>query len=1183
MSKGNVQIIVPARENVREVILQRGTAPAGRVGDRRGGRGGRGAVPSYAAAGAVAGTVALPDTYIILRGNYIGAIVAMGPTEPPPYSNSAARQRWIDENRVNTIAWMANLHDGVYEGLLPTPTPGVRSRKDGQYRPGLGESAETSQEDLARFTLPDLVIGARANEAQWLVVGGKTLKLELVKTGPRDITGVWEAISENTGFIATPPGTGTPAGGGLFSINFRPALERVAEYSTNRNTGDKTPFAWRGNGETAVSVAAETQPNTFAEGGLRIRSGTYTEVMTPEGARLVRAGENQQTVGVAGPALLVVRRVQPDATIAVNGQSVQPFRAGDNISVLVPPGQSTVRVDSGGEYGVFRIDAAPGSQVAIDAPQAAASQAPAQEFVVLGAPQGSRVTANGAAVQPLGQNDAVLRFTAPADTFAVIVTAPSGESRSAFASRGSILQWSSMARTGAPGAAPPIVMPTLSTGAVRITNAPEGTTLTVDGVPDAKGGAAAMDGTAAYLGIAPGSRTVVATSPGGESRSAQVSVTAGATASLKWDRMAVASAPGSASGPVFGVVRVSGVPEGAVLTIEASSSPAFTSGGTTTFPDVVAGARLITAELPDGSQRSMRVNVTREGLTLAFDSLVQSREPRAVPTGTVRISGLPEGAQVTVNGGSPTGASRSGGEYTAQLPPGEHRVLVELASGELRSATVTVASNGSTAVAFDAMRQERPATQQPPTSGTATVNITHVGSRGPSSRPMLALASDPNTPIPLSTSTTGPAALTYSATVPLGNYIVVPGCRDDAQGRLIPQRPLPVETPGMTYTVTFDCDNGGAPEGASETPPSMEGDIAPDPALPPNRGRLRVVATSDRTVTVQRIDQQPPPAYITMPAVPGVPGAFESILEPGMYLVTSGRPRVGRQPEPDTRVANVSGGFTSTVRLAGASSAQANLNTTGDKAPTVTTTMLTDAPRGMGRIRLVMPFVNAPTPFAESVAQGPGMPAQRITMRRIGTTADLPAATRPTSAADAIRTLIAPGGTVIVPDDVFEVDVAPGAYTVHSNAPGVALAGVTVQAGELVTVTIPRSAIGAGPSMPVGPLVPVPGTVVTGYAPTDAAAAAASGFRPGVKLPVGVTGRTAEGFRSGPIAVDLANAGLIGTVAVEFAEVRPGIRAWYEPGVGMVAGRVTALDLAGLRRLWTPILPAGFDGYGMER
>ena len=47
--------------------------------------------------------------------------------------------------------------------------------------------------------------------------------------------------------------------------------------------------------------------------------------------------------------------------------------------------------------------------------------------------------------------------------------------------------------------------------------------------------------------------------------------------------------------------------------------------------------------------------------------------------------------------------------------------------------------------------------------------------------------------------------------------------------------------------------------------------------------------------------------------------------------------------------------------------------------------------------------------------------------------------------------------------------------------------------------------------------------------------------------------------------------------------MRPGIRAWYEPGVGMVAGRVTALDLAGLRRLWTPILPAGFDGYGMER
>lgn len=1173
MSK--VDIIIPTRETVREVFIQRPAkvAPAGRADTRRTGRTAR----SYAAAGAPAREV-LPETRIILRGNYVGAIVAMGPTEPPPYSSSAARQRWIDENRVNTSAWMANLHEGVYERLLPTPNPGSAFTSNGQLAEGT-------------YSLPDLVIGARANEAQWLVVDGKTLKLELVKTGARDLTGVWEAISEGTGFIATPPGTGTPAGGGLYSLNFRPALERVTEYSTNRNTGDKTPFAWRGNGETAVSVVAEVQPNTFAEGGLRIRSGTYTEVMAQDGARLVRAGDDQQTVGVAGPALLVVRRVQPDATIVVNGQSVQPFRTGDNLSVLVPPGQSTVRVDNGGEYEVFRIDAAPGSQLAINAPQAAVARPPAQEFVVLGAPQGSRVTANGAEVQPLGQNSAVLRFTAPSDTFAVIVAAPGGESRSAFGSRGAILQWATMTRTGDVGTGvgtPLLLTPALSTGAVRITNAPEGTTVTVDGVPNAKGGAAPMGGTVDYLGIAPGSRTVVATSPDGESRSAQVAVTAGGTASLKWDRMAVASAPGTGSGPVYGVVRVSGVPQGAILTIEGSTSAAFTSGGTTTFPDVVAGARLITAELPDGSQRSMRVNVTREGLTLAFDSLVQSREPRAVPPGTVRISGLPEGAQVTVNGGAPAGASRSGGEYTAQLPPGEHRVLVELANGELRSATVTVASNGSTAVAFDAMRQERPATQQPPTSGTATVNITHVGSRGPSSRPMLALASDPNTPIALSTSTTGPASLTYSATVPLGSYIVVPGCRDDAQGRLIPQRTIPVETPGMTYTVTFNCDNGGAPEGQEEaeaTPPSMEGDIAPDPALPPNRGRLRVLRSplENGPLTVQRIDQQPPPAYITMPAVPGVPGAFESILEPGMYLVTSGRPQVGRQPEPDTRVANVSGGFTSTVRLAGASSAQANITTTADKAPIVTTTMLTDAPRGMGRIRLVMPFVNAPTPFVESVAQGPGVPAQRITMRRVGTTADLPVATRPTSAADAIRTLIAPGGTVIVPDDVFEVDVAPGAYTVHSNAPGVALAGVTVQAGELVTVTIPRNAIGAGPSMPVGPLVPVPGTVVTGYAPTDAAAAAASGFRPGVKLPVGVTGRTAEGFRSGPIAVDLANAGLIGTVAVEFAEVRPGIRAWYEPGVGMVAGRVTALDLAGLRRLWTPILPAGFDGYGMER
>jgi hypothetical protein len=1179
MSNGKVDIIIPTRDTVREVFILRPAkvAPAGRADTRRTGRTAR----SYAAAGAPIPDLDLPSTYVILRGNYVGAIVAMGPTEPPPYSSSAARQRWIDENRVNTNAWMANLHEGVYERLLPKFGP--RSFDSLQ-----ATGSAISGDDIGRFSLPDLVIGARANEAQWLVVDGKTLKLELVKTGARDLTGVWEAIRAGTGFIATPPGTGTPAGGGLYSLNFRPALERVTEYSTNRNTGDKTPFAWRGNGETAVSVVAEVQPNTFAEGGLRIRSGTYTEVMAQDGARLVRAGDDQQTVGVAGPALLVVRRVQPDATIVVNGQSVQPFRAGDNLSVLVPPGQSTVRVDNGGEYEVFRIDAAPGSQLAINAPQAAVARPPAQEFVVLGAPQGSRVTANGAEVQPLGQNSAVLRFAAPADTFAVIVAAPGGESRSAFGSRGAILQWSSMTPTGVPGDAPPIVMPTLSTGAVRITNAPEGTTVTVDGAPNAKGGAAPMGGTVDYLGIAPGSRTVVATSPDGESRSAQVAVTAGGTASLKWDRMAVASAPGTGSGPVYGVVRVSGVPQGAILTIEGSTSPAFTSGGTTTFPDVVAGARLITAELPDGSQRSMRVNVTRDGLTLAFDSLVQSREPRAVPPGTVRISGLPEGAQVTVNGGAPAGASRSGGEYTAQLPPGEHRVLVELANGELRSATVTVASNGSTAVAFDAMRQERPATQQPPTSGTATVNITHVGSRGPSSRPVLSLASDPNTPIPLSTSTTGPGSLTYSATVPLGSYIVVPGCREDAQGRLIPQRTVSVETPGMTYTVTFNCDNGGAPEGQEEaeaTPPSMEGDIAPDPALPPNRGRLRVLRSplENGPLTVQRIDQQPPPAYITMPAVPGVPGAFESILEPGMYLVTSGRPRVGRQPEPDTRVANVSGGFTSTVRLAGASSAQANLNTTGDKAPTVTTTMLTDAPRGMGRIRLVMPFVNAPTPFAESVAQGPGMPAQRITMRRIGTTADLPAATRPTSAADAIRTLIAPGGTVIVPDDVFEVDVAPGAYTVHSNAPGVALAGVTVQAGELVTVTIPRSAIGAGPSMPVGPLVPVPGTVVTGYAPTDAAAAAASGFRPGVKLPVGVTGRTAEGFRSGPIAVDLANAGIIGTVAVEFAEVRPGIRAWYEPGVGMVAGRVTALDLAGLRRLWTPILPAGFDGYGMER
>lgn len=1181
MSNGNgklVEVIVPTRNNAREVIIQRGTAPSGRVDARRGGRGGRGGVRSYAAAGEVVGGVNLPDTRILLRGVPDGAVYAMGDGMPP--AGDGARLSWINENFPRTTAWRGNDRTGTY----------VR---------------DTGLVVEERDSTCDVVIGARANQPQWLAIAVPGVPVRVVgiilsSGGVRDLTDLWRALGDDTvGYVGFAP---RPFGSAPFSPvlpNMSPIAQPTLEES-QRSSRPTVPRIFSGApGARRMHVGLLD----YVAANVRVDPGIYYELTSNPFDGVMGPGQGNP-VPLLGPAALILRGAQVGSVVTINGQPAAADRlrrlggeAGNDLAVLIEPGVPTdVRVTLRGRAYTYRgaLGAGESREIMLD-PATSEDIAGPLQFTVLGAPMGSLVAVGGVAAEPmLRRADGALSFLVPGVTLGpdgsveVVVTSPTGEVQRSQVRPGGTVQVSMAAGPG-PGVGTPLLLtPALSTGAVRITNAPEGTTVTVDGVPNAKGGAAPMGGTVDYLGIAPGSRTVVATSPDGESRSAQVAVTAGGTASLKWDRMAVASAPGAGSGTVYGVVRVSGVPQGAILTIEGSTSPAFTSGGTTTFPDVVAGARLITAELPDGSQRSMRVNVTREGLTLAFDSLVQSREPRAVPPGTVRISGLPEGAQVTVNGGAPAGASRSGGEYTAQLPPGEHRVLVELANGELRSATVTVASNGATAVAFDAMRQERPATRQPPTSGTATVNITHVGSRGPSGRPMLALASDPNTPIALSTSTTGPASLTYSATVPLGSYIVVPGCREDAQGRLIPQRTVSVETPGMTYTVTFNCDNGGAPEGQEEaeaTPPSMEGDIAPDPALPPNRGRLRVLRSplENGPLTVQRIDQQPPPAYITMPAVPGVPGAFESILEPGMYLVTSGRPQVGRQPEPDTRVANVSGGFTSTVRLAGASSAQANLNATGDKAPTVTTTMLTDAPRGMGRIRLVMPFVNAPTPFVESVAQGPGMPAQRITMRRIGTTADLPVATRPTSAADAIRTLIAPGGTVIVPDDVFEVDVAPGAYTVHSNAPGVALAGVTVQAGELVTVTIPRSAIGAGPSMPVGPLAPVPGTVVTGYAPTDAAAAAASGFRPGVKLPVGVTGRTAEGFRSGPIAVDLANAGLIGTVAVEFAEVRPGIRAWYEPGVGMVAGRVTALDLAGLRRLWTPILPAGFDGYGMER
>lgn len=1173
MSKGNVQIIVPARENVREVILQRGTTPAGRVGDRRGGRGGRGAVPSYAAAGEVVGGVNLPDTRILLRGVPDGAVYAMGDGMPP--AGDGARLSWINENFPRTTAWRGNDRTGTY----------VR---------------DTGLVVEERDSTRDVVIGARANQPQWLAIAVPGVPVRVVgiilsSSGVRDLTDLWRALGDDTvGYVGFAP---RPFGSSPFSPvlpNMTPIAQPTLEES-QRSSRPTVPRIFSGApGARRMHVGLLD----YVAANVRVDPGIYYELTSNPFDGVMGPGQGNP-VPLLGPAALILRGAQVGSVVTINGQPAAADRlrrlggeAGNDLAVLIEPGVPTdVRVTLRGRAYTYRgaLGAGESREITLD-PATSEDIAGPFQFVVLGAPVGSLVAVGGVAVEPtLRRADGALSFLLPGVTLGpdgsaeVVVTSPTGEVQRSQVRPGGTMQVSMAAGPGPGVGTPLLLMPTLSTGTVRVTNAPEGTTLTVDGVPDAKGGAAPMGGTVAYPGIPAGSRAVVATSPGGESRSAQVAVTAGGTASLKWDRMAVVSGPGAGSGTVYGVVRVSGVPEGAILTIEGSTSPAFTSGGMTTFPDVVAGARLITAELADGSQRSMRVNVTSEGLTIPFDSLVQSRDPRAVPTGTVRISGLPEGAQVTVNGGSPTGASRSGGEYTAQLPPGEHRVLVELANGELRSATVTVASNGSTAVAFDAMRQERPATQQPPTSGTATVNITHVGSRGPSSRPMLALASDPNTPIPLSTSTTGPAALTYSATVPLGNYIVVPGCRDDAQGRLIPQRPLPVETPGMTYTVTFDCDNGGAPEGASETPPSMEGDIAPDPALPPNRGRLRVVATSDRTVTVQRIDQQPPPAYITMPDAPGVPGTFESILEPGMYLVTGHFPMMGGrshswQPEPDTRVANVSGGFTSTVRLAMAPSTQANITATGDKAPSVTTTMLTDAPRGMGRIRLVMPFVNAPTPFVEGVAQGPGMPAQRITMRRIGTTSDLPAPPPSRPFVNDIIRNIAPGGTVIVPDDVFELDVAPGAYTVHSNAPGVALAGVTVRAGELVTVTIPRGAIGAGPATPVAT-----GGASTGYAPIDAAAAAASGFRPGVKLPVGVTGRTAEGFRSGPIAVDLANAGLIGTVAVEFAEVRPGIRAWYEPGVGMVAGRVTALDLAGLRRLWTPILPAGFDGYGMER
>lgn len=1172
MSNGNgngklVEVIVPTRNNAREVIIQRSTAPSGRVDARRGGRGGRGGVRSYAAAGEVVGGVSLPDTRIILRDVPFGTVYAMADTMPPGSPDAALL--WITENFPRTTAWRANVREGYYQ----------RDRGQREFENGRNPA--------------DVVIGARPNTPQWLAIATpdgpvRVVGILLSSGGIRDLTDLWRALGDGTsGYVGFAP---RPFGSAPFSPvlpNMSPIAQPTLEES-QRSSRPTVPRIFSGApGARRMHVGLLD----YVAANVRVDPGIYYELTSNPFDGVMGPGQGNP-VPLLGPAALILRGAQVGSVVTINGQPAAADRlrrlggeAGNDLAVLIEPGVPTdVRVTLRGRAYTYRgaLGAGESREITLD-PAASEDIAGPFQFTVLGAPTGSLVAVGGVAVEPtLRRADGALSFLLPGVTLGpdgsaeVVVTSPTGEAQRSQVRPGGTMQVSMAAGPGPGVGTPLLLMPTLSTGTVRVTNAPEGTTLTVDGVPDAKGGAAAMDGTVAYPGIPAGSRAVVATSPSGESRSAQVAVTAGGTASLKWDRMAVVSGPGAGSGTVYGVVRVSGVPEGAILTTEGSTSPAFTSGGMTTFPDVVAGARLITAELADGSQRSMRVNVTREGLTIPFDSLVQSREPRTVPTGTVRISGLPEGAQVTVNGGSPTGASRSGGEYTAQLPPGEHRVLVELANGELRSATVTVASNGSTAVAFDAMRQERPATQQPPTSGTATVNITHVGSRGPSSRPMLALASDPNTPIPLSTSTTGPSSLTYSATVPLGNYIVVPGCRDDAQGRLIPQRALPVERPGMTYTVTFDCDNGGAAEGASETPPSMEGDIAPDPALPPTRGRLRVLRSPSASgpVTVLRIDQQPPPAYITMPAAPGVPGAFESILEPGMYLVTDGgAPDVAAlgsgQPGSNTRVANVSGGFTSTVRFAMAPSTQANITATGDKAPAVTTTMLTDAPRGMGRIRLVMPFVNAPTPFVEGVAQGPGMPAQRITMRRIGTTSDLPAPP---------HSLIAPGGTVIVPDDVFELDVAPGAYTVHSNAPGVALAGVTVRAGELVTVTIPRGAIGAGPATPVAT-----GGASTGYAPIDAAAAAASGFRPGVKLPVGVTGRTAEGFRSGPIISDLANAGLAGTVAVEFAEVRPGIRAWYQPGMGMVAGRVSDLDLAGLRRLWTPILPAGFDGYGMER